>query len=67
MICDGAQARVGAPGAGKECFKPWRTVSGREDAPAAMPELQEENRDGTKQFGWSQWWLIACAGREDSL
>jgi len=40
VISDGVQARIGALGAGKEWFKPWRTVSGRGDAPAAMPELQ---------------------------
>jgi type I restriction enzyme R subunit len=40
VISDGVQARIGTLGAGKEWFKPWRTVSGRGDAPAAMPELQ---------------------------
>ena len=40
VISDGVQARIGALGAGREWFKPWRTVSGRGDAPAAMPELQ---------------------------
>src|SRR5437667_11869736 len=41
VISDGVQARIGALGAGREWFKPWRTVSGRGDAPAAMPELQD--------------------------
>ena len=36
---DGVQARVGAVGAGREWFKPWRTITGREDA-ANLPELQ---------------------------
>jgi len=40
IISDGMQARIGPLGAGREWFKPWRTVSGRGDAPAAMPELQ---------------------------
>jgi type I restriction enzyme R subunit len=40
VVSDGVQARIGSLGAGKEWFKPWRTVSGRGDAPAAMPELQ---------------------------
>jgi type I restriction enzyme R subunit len=40
VASDGIQARIGAVGAGKEWFKPWRTVSGREDAPATMPELE---------------------------
>src|SRR3569833_3372845 len=34
------QARVGAVGAGKEWFKPWRTISGREDASSKLTELQ---------------------------
>ena len=40
VVSDGVQARVGALGAGKEWFKPWRTISGREDASARLPELQ---------------------------
>src|SRR5207249_10460715 len=31
---------IGALGAGKEWFKPWRTISGREDAAPGLPELQ---------------------------
>jgi type I restriction enzyme, R subunit len=40
VVSDGVQARIGALGAGKEWFKPWRTISGREDAPATLSELQ---------------------------
>jgi type I restriction enzyme R subunit len=40
IVSDGVEARIGALGAGKEWFKPWRTITGREDAPAAMPQLQ---------------------------
>ncbi len=40
IASDGIQARIGAIGAGKEWFKPWRTISGREDAPASLPQLQ---------------------------
>ena len=40
VISDGVQARIGALGAGKEWFKPWRTISGRGDAPASVAELQ---------------------------
>jgi len=40
LASDGVQARIGALGAGKEWFKPWRTVTGREDAPPQQPELQ---------------------------
>src|SRR5690606_33789740 len=40
LASDGVQARVGPLGAGKEWFKPWRTVSGLEDAPFQQSELQ---------------------------
>ena len=40
VVSDGVQARIGALGAGKEWFKPWRTITGREDAPAKLSELQ---------------------------
>ncbi len=40
IISDGVQARIGTLGAGKEWFKPWRTISGREDAAANLAELQ---------------------------
>jgi type I restriction enzyme R subunit len=37
---DGVQARIGALGAGREWSKPWRTITGREDAAASLVELQ---------------------------
>jgi type I restriction enzyme R subunit len=40
VVSDGVQARIGALGAGREWFKPWRTIAGREDAPANLAELQ---------------------------
>ncbi len=40
VASDGVQARIGALGAGKEWFKPWRTIDGRRDAPAGLSELQ---------------------------
>ena len=39
IASDGLQARIGAVGAGKEWFKPWRTISGHDDA-AHMAELE---------------------------
>jgi type I restriction enzyme R subunit len=39
VASDGTQARVGALGAGKEWFKPWRTITGRDDA-SGLAELQ---------------------------
>ncbi len=40
LASDGVQARIGSLGAGKEWFKPWRTITGREDAPPHQSELQ---------------------------
>jgi type I restriction enzyme R subunit len=40
VVSDGTQARIGALGAGREWFKPWRTISGRGDAPPSLSELQ---------------------------
>lgn len=40
IASDGTQARIGSLGAGKEWFKPWRTISGKEDAPPQFAELQ---------------------------
>jgi type I restriction enzyme R subunit len=40
IVSDGTQARIGALGAGKEWFKPWRTVQGEALAAVTLPELQ---------------------------
>jgi type I restriction enzyme R subunit len=40
VVSDGMQARIGTLGAGKEWFKPWRTITGRGDAAANLTELQ---------------------------
>jgi len=40
VASDGVQARIGALGAGKEWFKPWRTIDGRGDASPKLTELQ---------------------------
>ncbi len=39
IVSDGVEARIGLIGAGKEWFKPWRTITGRDDA-AGLAELQ---------------------------
>ncbi len=39
VISDGVEARIGTLTAGREWFKPWRTITGESLAPAAMPEL----------------------------
>ena len=40
MISDGFQARIGALNAGREWFKPWRTIAGETLADPHMTELQ---------------------------
>jgi len=39
VISDGVEARIGTLTAGREWFKPWRTITGDSLAPATMPEL----------------------------
>jgi type I restriction enzyme R subunit len=40
VASDGLEARVGPVGAGREWFKPWRTIGGETLAPETMPQLQ---------------------------
>ncbi len=40
MVSDGLDARIGTLTAGKEWFKPWRTIHGEAPADPHMPELQ---------------------------
>ena len=40
VVSDGMQARLGPLSAGREWFKPWRTIGGQELAPAFYTELQ---------------------------
>ena len=40
MVSDGAEARIGTLTAGREWFKPWRTISGETLADPYLPELQ---------------------------
>src|SRR5690606_10545284 len=40
IVSDGVEARVGALGAGRERFKPWRTIAGERLADSHVPELQ---------------------------
>jgi len=40
MVSDGVEARIGTLTAGREWFKPWRTISGEALAASHMPELQ---------------------------
>ncbi|MCC6153172.1 MAG: type I restriction endonuclease subunit R [Candidatus Hydrogenedentes bacterium] len=40
MVSDGVQARVGSLTAGREWFKPWRTIAGEALADTHLPELQ---------------------------
>lgn len=40
LISDGTEARLGVIGAGKEWFKRWRTIDGKEAAPTSLTELE---------------------------
>ena len=40
MVSDGVEARIGTLTAGREWFKPWRTISGETLADPHMPQLQ---------------------------
>ncbi len=40
VVSDGVQARIGVVGAGREWFKPWRTITGRKVAGPELVELQ---------------------------
>ena len=40
VVSDGIQARIGVIGAGREWFKPWRTIDGRILADDKTPELE---------------------------
>ena len=40
IVSDGVNARIGSLTAGKEWFKPWRTIGGQELAPVFLPDIQ---------------------------
>lgn len=40
VVSDGVEVRVGALGAGREWFKPWRTIGGEALADSKLPQLQ---------------------------
>ena len=40
VVSDGLEARIGTLMAGREWFKPWRTISGEGLADASLPQLQ---------------------------
>ncbi len=40
VVSDGMEARIGSLTAGREWFKPWRTISGEALADSHLPELQ---------------------------
>jgi type I restriction enzyme R subunit len=40
VVSDGIEARIGTLTAGREWFKPWRTIQGQTLARATMPELE---------------------------
>ena len=40
VVSDGTEARIGTLTAGREWFKPWRTISGETEAESHLPQLQ---------------------------
>ena len=61
MVSDGVEARIGTLTAGREWFKPWRTISGEGLADPNMPELQvmKESLKGLLQAGrWLHFELV---------
>ena len=42
IVSDGVQARIGSLGAGREWFKPWRTITGKEDYASPLPSLRPD-------------------------
>ncbi len=40
VVSDGVEARLGTLGAGREWFKPWRTIGGGEEASPSLADLQ---------------------------
>ena len=40
IVSDGVNAHIGSLTAGREWFKPWRTIGGQELAPVFLPDLQ---------------------------
>lgn len=52
VISDGVEARVGTLTAGREWFKPWRTITGETLADSTLPELEVviEGLFETRQF-----------------
>jgi type I restriction enzyme R subunit len=40
IVSDGVQARIGTLGAGREWFKPWRTITGRSEVASSLSELE---------------------------
>lgn len=40
IVSDGVNTRIGSLTAGREWFKPWRTIAGQELAPVFLPDLQ---------------------------
>ncbi|MCY4164120.1 MAG: type I restriction endonuclease subunit R, partial [bacterium] len=40
VVSDGLEARIGTFTAGREWFKPWRTITGDEEAETGLPQLQ---------------------------
>jgi len=49
VVSDGVEARIGTLTAGREWFKPWRTIEGQNSLRRRMPELQVMIERGVRQ------------------
>jgi type I site-specific restriction-modification system R (restriction) subunit len=63
VASDGVQARIGALGAGKEWFKPWRTTTGRDDYARPLPSPRPSPTGRGSQIGQPPASLPSTPGR----
>ena len=60
IISDGVQARIGSLGAGREWFKPWRTITGKEDYASPLPSPRPDRHPSPRGRG------VAVRGKSTS-
>ena len=53
VVSDGVQARIGTLGAGKEWFKPWRTIGGEKLRRLACRNCRSSSRASSRSGGFS--------------
>ena len=63
VVSDGVEARVGTLTAGREWFKPWRTIAGETLADAHLPELQVVIEGSSRRGAFSTWCATSSCSR----